>query len=327
MFTNGKIMKYALCVLCFLVCCAKIINQPCYAGFRELPAPARCNDGLMFKTGWREHFINSYCELWTRENYIPEDVPMVNGDHDSFMNATGYYVPYTGNWYVRMYMCSGATSKIICTISQSTDSVRTVKSAYISSHSELKVYDAPMGGATGMFHAGTSVCYTIESEDNPFVAWGITGDKYVCTDAHQLPTTPADCYINYGEDLNVDMGIMERSKISATASQNSMYAKSRDVSILCIRDGSTALKIKFNYTPIDINGNNEVSTGISGLGIAIYYNGKPIRNGEELPVENFSTGENKRTLSFVPVRDKNVALKNMGTGDFSANAVMVMTEQ
>lgn len=50
-------------------------------------------------------------------------------------------------------------------------------------------------------------------------------------------------------------------------------------------------------------------------------------NGQELPVENFKTGFSNVELTFVPVRDKDTALKDIPTGSFSADAVMEMTEQ
>lgn len=70
-----------------------------------------------------------------------------------------------------------------------------------------------------------------------------------------------------------------------------------------------------------------VSTGLNCIGVAIYYDNKLISNSDELQEESYKLGYSYVNITFSPVRDKSIALKDTGTGEFTASVVMIMTEQ
>jgi hypothetical protein len=60
--------------------------------------------------------------------------------------------------------------------------------------------------------------------------------------------------------------------------------------------------------------------------VAIIYNGKVVSPTDVFD-ETYQLGTNNINLEFQVVHDSSVATKDIATGDFSASAVMVMTQQ
>ena len=81
-----------------------------------------------------------------------------------------------------------------------------------------------------------------------------------------------------------------------------------------------------NYTPISIGSSQAVKSSANGVGAAIFYGNKALSPSDVTPL-NFLEGSNTLTLGFQAVRDSTVALKDIPAGAFTANAVLVMTQQ
>jgi len=169
--------------------------------------------------------------------------------------------------------------------------------------------------------SGTGCVTIVDSLD---VEWRFGNNGLVCGDAHALPNIPAKCYVNFGEDLNVDLGTLERASI-ATRPQTTPTVK-KQVSVLCTRDAGVTLKMQFQYTPVDIGGQSLVKTSTNGLGIAVIYNGI-VMSPTHTVTQTYGLGYTNFDLEFEAVRDPNMKLQEISTGDFTANAVMIMTEQ
>lgn len=84
--------------------------------------------------------------------------------------------------------------------------------------------------------------------------------------------------------------------------------------------------MKLNYTPISIGSSQAVKSSANGVGAAIFYGNKALSPSDVTSL-NFLEGSNTLTLGFQAVRDSTVALKDIPTGAFTANAVLVMTQQ
>ncbi|WP_341265997.1 fimbrial protein [Morganella morganii] len=100
----------------------------------------------------------------------------------------------------------------------------------------------------------------------------------------------------------------------------------KDISIKC--DGNIAYNanMKLEFTPISVSNEQVVSTSTTGLGVAVLYNGKAIQPGQTFPL-SYQPGIHTLTLGFEAVRDPAIAATDLKTGDFTANAVLVFTEQ
>lgn len=310
----------------FLLVSLTVISTSALA-FYGVPAPVDCgsnNDvGWMHIQGFNGCSRHSPTSAPDGTNLITKATTLEPSDQPIFSGSS--YVPYSGKWKVRANMCS-TTTAIKCTLSKTSSFADTSDTLDLPSTTNLGSLGYRFKSVSGIVPANTSICYTLFDPKTPEVHWR-TEEPWTCSDANLLPKVPADCYINGTSDLNIALGNIERSDIPTEPDSNGPMAKTSSVSVLCTRDMSTSVITKFKYTSVSVSGHNLVSTGKNGLGVAIYYKGFLVENGQQLPVENFKTGFSYVDLTFVPVRDKDTEIKNIPTGAFEADAVMEMTEQ
>lgn len=142
-----------------------------------------------------------------------------------------------------------------------------------------------------------------------------------------LPPTPpipeTSCTINDGNALSVSLGTLNRDEIPTVPDSGSAISKT--ISVTCT-GGTVTANMALNYTPISIGSSQAVKSSTNGVGAAIFYDNKALSPSDVTPV-NFLEGSNNLTLGFQAVRDSTVALKDIPTGAFTANAVLVMTQQ
>lgn len=142
-----------------------------------------------------------------------------------------------------------------------------------------------------------------------------------------LPPTPpipeTSCTINDGNALSVSLGTLNRDEIPTVPDSGSAISKT--ISVTCT-GGTVTANMALNYTPISIGSSQAVKSSTNGVGAAIFYSDKALSPSDVTPL-NFLEGSNTLTLGFQAVRDSTVALKDIPTGAFTANAVLVMTQQ
>ncbi|WP_449544879.1 fimbrial protein [Lelliottia amnigena] len=137
------------------------------------------------------------------------------------------------------------------------------------------------------------------------------------------PTPETSCTINGGNALSVSLGTLNRDEI--LTAPDSTSAINKTVSVNCTGSAVT-VNMQMSYTPISIGSSQAVKTSAKGVGSAIFYGSKVLSPTDVTPV-TFLEGSNSLTLGFQAVRDSTVALKDIPTGAFTANAVLVMTQQ
>lgn len=235
------------------------------------------------------------------------------------------YVPYSGSYLLRMYLCQ-SSGPGFCTIQNSFEYVNSAQTAKLVSEKTISSQDPDFGGNSTTQKVSSSFNICLVLVDTTGVVWG-TADAVSCRDANQLPTIPAVCYLNSRADLNVDMGVLERSKIAIAPASGSAGNIKKTFPVLCTRDAGTTVSIKFQFTPLTISGNEVVSTDIANLGVAIFYEGKQVGPSSAPITETFKVGYTNRVLEFQAVRKPEAKPKDIPTGKFSASAVMVVTEQ
>lgn len=234
-----------------------------------------------------------------------------------------FYVPYTGEYRMRMHFCP-SNKRDKCTISKATQTMDTVNKVTISSAERINAEERLFGGYSGVTAVDSNACYALV--DSSGAVW-TGGGYFMCSDGNSLPSTPATCYLNHNSNLDVNMGNLERSAISTAPMYGATGNLKKTVSVLCTRDAGTTVSTAFQFTTLTFNGQEVVSTSSAHLGVAIFYKGKLFGPSSEPVIENFEVGYTDRELEFQAVRDPNVELKEIPTGNFTASAVMIMTEQ
>ncbi|EPF17717.1 hypothetical protein HMPREF0201_01697 [Cedecea davisae DSM 4568] len=145
-----------------------------------------------------------------------------------------------------------------------------------------------------------------------------------CSDANTLPDTPALCYINYGTPLDVYLGTTERRDIATAPSKGS--GSKYKAPVLCTRDSRVDVVTRFEFEPIVVNGVELVKTTASNTGVAIFYNGTLVDTTTRIN-ESFEQGTTDTEYEFQLIRDPNVSVGEVTTGDFTAVATVIMTLQ
>lgn len=243
------------------------------------------------------------------------------GDGQAYVPKSGYYVTkvYWCAYPDNMDTCSKAAGSIILV----GDSVWLEQS---KSFDEQKIFN---NDQTKKAPSAGGYCFTIEDTETGYeyrgnMGYGPDSRGKFCGDAHRLPVEPPKCTLNGGTDLDVRLGELERSDIGVKPGTTTPVTK--DISIKC--DGNIAYNanMKLEFTPTSVSNEQVISTSTTGLGVAVLYNGKAVQPGQTFPL-SYQPGIHTLTLGFEAVRDPAIAATDLKTGDFTANAVLVFTEQ
>lgn len=132
------------------------------------------------------------------------------------------------------------------------------------------------------------------------------------------------CSFNNGNALNVSLGDVVRSEIGTAPGSTPAVEKQLDVT--CTGAGTATYSINFQYTAIDVSGDELVTTSANGLAVAMSFNDELI-NTTGTYTRTYGVGSQSESLKFEPVRNPSVSVSDIPTGAFSASAVMVLTIQ
>ena len=231
------------------------------------------------------------------------------------------YVPFASEYNLRMYFCPSLVLAR-CTISSSVQYFDSVNTVYLNSTQLVKDQGPAFAGYVGVLGQTSNACYAFI--DYSGKEWKSDGE-FFCEDATTLPLEPAECYLNYGEDLTVNMGVLERSEISTNIDSSSQNVK-KNLSVLCTRDSTISANVTFSYTPLSIGSDDIIQTSANGVGIALFYNGKLV-SPTSVFNDSFITGYSDVDLEFRVVRNASQSINDIPAGDFTASAVMIMTLQ
>lgn len=238
------------------------------------------------------------------------------------------YVPYSGFYKLRIYICkSSVASK--CSTRNATTYIDSVASPRLTSALRISDQNVSFGNVplTPVLYS-FNTCMALVDSEYGYVYGYPSVERYFCEDGSSLPEEPATCVINRLQDLNVEMGEIERSKIATIPASGTAGNIKKTISVQCSRDSGITVSTSFQFTPLVGYDKEVISVNSSdNLGVAIFYNGNLV--GPSLPpiTENFDATEATRELEFQVVRKPDSLSKNIPTGDFTASAVMVMTEQ
>lgn len=285
-------------------------SLPCVPGGKNVFASNICdwttNTGAYYAAGQAINFLMS--------------IGGNTGDSKAYVPKSGYYTTkvYWCAYPENMDTCSKGKGSVLLTgdrvwLEQS----KSFDEQKIFNHDQTK--KAPSAGG---------YCFTI-SDDNGYeyrgnMGYGPDNRGKFCGDAHRLPVEPPKCTLNGSTDLDVQLGKLERTDIAVKSGTTTPVTK--DISIKC--DGNIVYNanMKLEFTPISVSNEKVISTSTTGLGVAVLYNGKAVQPGQTFPL-SYQPGIHILTLGFEAVRDPAMAATDLKTGDFTANAVLVFTEQ
>ena len=261
---------------------------------------------------------------WSKGSY-PETIYVV-ANMCTFTSRA--YVPVSGYYQVEsmVYFNNGT--------GYNTYQYLRTSAAYIDASKPISQQEVYVSGSNGssMYYSGgheasTGICpLLVDSSGNKYQfpeSWCSDGG----TVYPPLPPTPpipdTSCTINGGNTLSVSLGTLNRDEIPTVPDSGTAITKT--ISVKCT-GGTVTANMQLNYTPISIGSSQAVKSSANGVGAAIFYGNKALSPSDVTPL-NFLEGSNTLTLGFQAVRDSTVALKDIPTGAFTANAVLVMTQQ
>lgn len=170
------------------------------------------------------------------------------------------------------------------------------------------------------------LCVTLLNTDTN-IEYEIPGYAGSCTGGDPLPPTPppvqATCKINNSSDLNVALGTVDRALIGTSPGNGTLQNK--QIPVTCT-GGSVNVNMQLTYTPLTVSGKEVVKSSSNGLGVSIIYNSEVLAPTDTVPV-SFLEGSNNLDLAFEIVRDPAVSIGEVPTGEFTASATLIMTQQ
>ncbi|ELY4156912.1 fimbrial protein [Cronobacter turicensis] len=234
-------------------------------------------------------------------------------------NYSQGYPPHAGNFTNKVIVSGSSGSPIYGSVTTNPFYLDATKSL-----AEQSVETTGPGMVVVTVPANTSwkICnYLVDDAGNLYYMY-----QSLCGSNPVPPTPPipdTSCTINNGNTLSVSLGTLERSEIPTAPGSGS--AKSIPFAVNCT-GGNVTVNMQMNYTPISVGSSQAVKTSANGVGVSVLYDNKPLSTTDITPV-TFLQGSNTLNLSFEAVRDAAVKLEDIPTGAFTANAVLVMTQQ
>ncbi|KGP44080.1 fimbrial protein [Morganella morganii] len=281
-------------------------------------------------SGGKNVFKSNICDWYPNTGAYYADGQAINflmsmggnaGDNKAYVPKSGYYI-------TKVYWCAYPENMDTCSKGKGSvlligDRVWLEQS---KSFAEQKIYN---NDQTKKAPSAGGYCFTIEDTETGYeyrgdMGYGPDNRGKFCGDAHRLPVEPPKCTLNGGTDLDVQLGKLERTDIAVKSGTTTPVTK--DISIKCDGNIDYNATMKLEFTPISVSNEQVVSTSTTGLGVAVLYNGKTVQPGQTFPL-SYQPGIHTLTLGFEAVRDPAINATDLKTGDFTANAILVFTEQ
>lgn len=295
-------------------------------GVAEADVTTSLFDGSVIPNGTYDTFVPPERFWWggdsinTGINWLAVGAKISSVTQPHRAGFAGSYVPHTGIWRLRLSMCH-ASGPSVCKASERYNFLDS-ETQRLESSQEI-VEQQPMLRFTSgtSIPGGTSMCYSFVDElgEEYHTSYGM-----FCQDTKALPDNAVKCTI-VNDVLNVALGNIERATIPTD--YHSATPENKTAQVQCSGDSSVTYTIKFDYSPVSASGIESIKTGSNGLSVVVLLDDEPKGPASAPVTKTFETGTSDISLGFVAVRDPSVSISDIPTGDFSASATMIMTEQ
>jgi len=130
------------------------------------------------------------------------------------------YPPFNGAYRFREHICQSTTTST-CSIMKTTTYIDAQKAVTLSASKTISSQNPNFGGNGTSLSLPYSfnMCFTLVDDNDH--EWAIPGEGLMCQDASSLPKVPAECMLNYGDDMDVNFGTIERSAIPTSVQYGS----------------------------------------------------------------------------------------------------------
>ena len=192
------------------------------------------------------------------------------------------------------------------------------------------------GAITGGINAGTgdvwnpnaykNLCFSITGV-NFTTGWAIWGINYTYPMGTVMCSVPinrvvADTCSVSTPSIDVAFGQLERSEISTTLPASNDVSKT--LTLNCSGTSVHNFSLKLNMTPVSWS-NSQITTSNSALGISVSKDSTVLNNGSSFDMS--VAGSGTAGLVFSVLRNPSLPSSSIATGDFTASATLVVTEQ
>lgn len=131
------------------------------------------------------------------------------------------------------------------------------------------------------------------------------------------------CSIQSGNELNVDLGQIERGDIVVNGTSRQTIGKSLE--FYCESNELITFDMGVNMTPVSWN-SSAIQTGSKNLGIVMRSENDVLNNSSVKKI-SISQGRGSFPFSFTPVKPAGVSSDDIPTGGFNASATLIFTPQ
>lgn len=172
-----------------------------------------------------------------------------------------------------------------------------------------------------------NLCFSVTAVRSSASGWGIWGINYlypagtVMCSAPINRVAPDTCSVST-PSIDVAFGQIERSTIGTSAPAKNAITK--NVSLSCTGTSTHNFSLKLNMTPASWS-NSQIATSNGALGVSISKDGTLLSNGTAFDMSVLGSGT--AALSFSLLKNPTVASSDIATGDFTASATLIVTEQ
>lgn len=183
------------------------------------------------------------------------------------------------------------------------------------------------GGGSDVWNGNAykNLCFSITAVNG--VSWGIWGINYSYSPGVVMCSVPVNravpdtCSVST-PSIDVAFEPIERSDIGTTAPTRTDVTKI--LSLSCTGTSTHNFSLKLNMTPASWS-NSQIATSNSALGVSISKDGTILSNGTAFDMS--VSGAGTAALSFSLLKNPTVASSDIATGDFTASATLIVTEQ
>ncbi|MHA6312513.1 fimbrial protein [Pantoea sp. USHLN298] len=171
-----------------------------------------------------------------------------------------------------------------------------------------------------------NLCFSI-TPVNPSNGWSIWGINYTYPAGTVMCSVPinrvvADTCSVSTPSIDVAFGQLERSEISTTLPASNDVSKT--LTLNCSGTSVHNFSLKLNMTPVSWS-NSQITTSNSALGISVSKDSTVLNNGSSFDMS--VAGSGTAGLVFSVLRNPSLPSSSIATGDFTASATLVVTEQ